>query len=149
MLGYEPISLEENEFTTQWQSIATNEERDRFLKEHHSITTDAGELTLSESAFYEEAIGETAYNSYTDVVYIFPDSVCENLFPVIYNRYITTAETISYENARALEQAFSDEYPGIADTGISYSIRLSTLQINDTKASIFVLQAAMIMPLLY
>lgn len=144
MLGYEPISLEENEFTTQWQSIATDEERDRFLKEHHSITTDAGELTLSENAFYEEAIGETAYNSYTDVVYIFPDSVCENLFPVIHNRYITTAETISYENARALEQAFSDEYPGIADTGISYSIRLSTLQINDTKASIFVLQAAMI-----
>lgn len=143
-LGYEPISLEENEFTTQWQSIATTEERDCFLKEHHSITTDAGELTLSENAFYEEAIGETAYNSYTDVVYIFPDSVCENLFPVIHNRYITSTETISYENARALEQAFSDEYPGIADTGISYSIRLSTLQINDTKASIFVLQAAMI-----
>ena len=127
MLGYEPISLEENEFTTQWQSIATDEERDCFLKEHHSITTDAGELTLSESAFYEEAIGETAYNSYTDVVYIFPDSVCENLFPVIHNRYITSTETISYENARALEQSFSDEYPGIADTGISYSIRLSTL----------------------
>lgn len=144
MLGYAPISLSENEFTTQWQSIATDEERDRFLKEHHSIITDAGELTLSEHSFYEEAIGETVYNSYTDVVYIFPDSVCENLLPVIRNRYITTTETISYENASALEQAFSDEYPEITDTGVSYAIRLSTLQVNSTKASIFVLQAAML-----
>lgn len=69
MLGYEPITLSEDEFTTQWQSIATNEERDSFLKEHSSILTDAGELTLSEHSFYEEAIGETAYNSYTDVLY--------------------------------------------------------------------------------
>lgn len=30
MLGYEPITLSGDEFTTQWQSIATNEERDSF-----------------------------------------------------------------------------------------------------------------------
>ena len=34
MLGYEPVSLSENEFTTQWQTIATEEERDSFLKEN-------------------------------------------------------------------------------------------------------------------
>lgn len=144
MLGYEPITLSEDEFTTQWQSIATNEERDSFLKEHSSILTDAGELTLSEHSFYEEAIGETAYNSYTDVLYVFPDSICENLLPVIRNRYIMTTESISYENARALEQAFSAEYPEITDTGVSYAIRLSTLQVNTTKASNFVLQASML-----
>lgn len=144
MLGYEPITLSEDEFTTQWQSIATNEERDSFLKEHSSILTDAGELTLSEHSFYEEAIGETAYNSYTDVLYVFPDSICENLLPVIRNRYIMTTESISYENARALEQAFSAEYPEITDTGVSYAIRLNTLQVNTTKASNFVLQASML-----
>lgn len=144
MLGYEPITLSEDEFTTQWQSIATNEERDSFLKEHSSIMTDAGELTLSEHSFYEEAIGETAYNSYTDVLYVFPDSICENLLPVIRNRYIMTTESISYENARALEQAFSAEYPEITDTGVSYAIRLNTLQVNTTKASNFVLQASML-----
>ena len=144
MLGYEPITLSEDEFTTQWQSIATNEERDSFLKEHSSILTDAGELTLSEHSFYEEAIGETAYNSYTDVLYVFPDSICENLLPVIRNRYIMTTESISYENARTLEQAFSAEYPEITDTGVSYAIRLSTLQVNTTKASNFVLQASML-----
>ncbi len=144
MLGYEPVSLSENEFTTQWQTIATEEERDSFLKEHTSVMTDAGELILSGQPYYEEAIGETAYNSYTDVLYVFPDSVCEKLLPVMRNRYITTSESISYENARELEQTFSDEYPEITDTGVSYGIRLSTLQINSTKANNFVLQATML-----
>ena len=144
MLGYEPVSLSENEFTTQWQTIATEEERDSFLKEHTRVMTDAGELILSEQTYYEEAIGETAYNSYTDVLYVFPDSVCEKLLPVMRNRYITTSESISYENARELEQAFSDVYPEITDTGVSYGIRLSTLQINSTKANNFVLQATML-----
>ena len=144
MLGYEPVSLSENEFATQWQAIATKEERDSFLKEDTSIMTDAGELTLSGQPYYEEAIGETVYNSYTDVLYIFPDSVCVKLLPVMRNRYITTSESISYENARELEQAFSDEYPEITDTGVNYDIRLSTLQINSTKASNFVLQATML-----
>ena len=129
---------------TQWQTIATEEERNSFLAEHTSVMTDAGELTLSEQSYYEEAIGETAYNSYTDVLYIFPDSVCEKLLPVMRNRYITTSENISYENARELEQVFSDEYPEITDTGVRYTIRLSTLQINSTKANNFVMQASML-----
>ena len=141
-LNYQKLS--ENEFTTQWQTIATEEERNSFLAEHTSVMTDAGELTLSEQSYYEEAIGETAYNSYTDVLYIFPDSVCEKLLPVMRNRYITTSENISYENARELEQVFSDEYPEITDTGVRYTIRLSTLQINSTKANNFVMQASML-----
>lgn len=145
MLGYEPVSLSENEFTTQWQTIAGEEERDRFLADHTSIMTDAGELTLSgQQPYYEEAIGETVYNSYTNVLYVFPDRVCEKLLPVIRNRYITTAENISYESARELEQLFSDEYPELTDTGVSYTIRLRTLQINSTKANNFVLQASLI-----
>ena len=144
MLGYEPVFLTENEFTTQWQTIATEEERDSFLSEHTSVMTDAGELTLSEQPYYEEAIGETAYNSYTDVLYVFPDSVCEKLLPVIRNRYITTSENISYESARELEQAFTDVYPELTDTGVSYTIRLSTLQVNSTKANNFVMQASML-----
>lgn len=144
MLGYEPVSLSENEFTTQWQTIATEEERNNFLAKHTSVMTDAGELTLSAQPYYEEAIGETAYNSYTNVLFVFPDSICEKLLPVMRNRYITTSENISYQNARELEQAFSEEYPEITETGVNYSIRLSTLQINSTKASNFVMQAAML-----
>ena len=144
MLGYAPIALADGEFATQWKAIATEEERDSFLREHPQVRTDAGTLTLSAQPFYEDSIGETAYNSYTDVLYIFPDSVCEQLLPVMRNRYITTEEAISYDNARELEQAFTGQYPELADTGVSYSIRLSTLQVNSTKAGNFVLQAAML-----
>ena len=144
MLGYDPISLSKEEFTTQWQTIATEEERSSFLADHTSVMTDAGELSLSGQPYYEEAIGETAYNSYTNVLYVFPDSVCEKLLPVMRNRYIITSDNISYENARELEQVFSDEYPEITDTGASYAIRLSTLQINSSKANNFVLQASLL-----
>ena len=137
MLGYQPIALSDNEFTTHWKSIATDEEQRSFLKEHPGVMTDAGKLNLAEQSYCEESIGETAYNSYTNVLYVFPDHVCEQLLPVIRNRYITTTETISYENARELERIFSEEYPETADTGVSYSIRLSTLQINSTKANNF------------
>ena len=144
ILGYEPISLADDEFATQWKAIATEEDRDIFLREHPQVQTDAGTLTLSAQPYYEESIGETAYNSYTDILYIFPDRVCEQLLPVIRNRYITTKEAISYDDARELEQVFTDQHPELADTGVSYSIRLSTLQINSTKAGNFVLQAAML-----
>lgn len=144
MLGYTPVSLAENAFTTQWKSIAETEEIDRFLESHTHVATDAGTLTLSKQAFYEDPIGETAYNSYTNVLYVFPDKVCERLLPVMQNRYITTKETISYENARQLEKIFTAEYPEETDKETSYGIRLSTLQINSTKASNFILQAAML-----
>ncbi len=144
MLGYEPVSLAENEFTTQWKMVAAAEERDSFLAGHTCVVTDAGELTLSREPYFEETIGETVYNSYTDVLYVFPDRVCEKLLPVMRNRYITVSETIPYESALELERAFSEEYPEAADTGVSYGIRLRTLQVNSTKAGNFVLQASML-----
>lgn len=144
MLGYERIALAENEFTTQWRETAATEERDSFLREHTSVRTDAGTLTLSGQPYHEDPIGTTVYNSYTDVVYVFPDSVCEALLPVMQNRYILTSETISYENACELERAFLAEYPELTEAGVSYGIRLSTLQVNSTKAGNFVLQASML-----
>lgn len=144
MLGYEPIFLADDEFTTQWQAIATTDERDSFLRDHTQVQTDAGTLTLAEQSYYEDAIGQTAYNSYTNVLFVFPDSVCAQLLPVMRNRYITTTDAISYDNARELEQVFTEQYPELADTGVAYSIRLSTLQINSTRAGNFVLQASML-----
>lgn len=146
MLGYAPISLEDGAFTTQWQTVATEEEREEFLRERR-IETDAGSLTVSGQSFYLENIGQTAYNTYTSVVYVFPDSVCAQLLPVMRNRYISAEEPISYEDARELEQIFTDIYPEdptAESGGVSYGIRLSTLQINSARAGNFVLQASMI-----
>ena len=64
--------------------------------------------------------------------------------PVIKNRYITTTENISYENARKLEKLFTEEYPEQAETGAIYGVRFSTLQINSSIANNFILQTAMI-----
>ena len=146
MLGYAPISLEDGAFTTQWQTVATEEEREEFLRERR-IETDAGSLTVSGQSFYLENIGQTAYNTYTSVIYVFPDSVCARLLPVMRNRYISAEESISYEDARELEQIFTDIYPEdptAESGGVSYGIRLSTLQINSARAGNFVLQASMI-----
>lgn len=146
MLGYAPISLEDGAFTTQWQTVATEEEREEFLRERR-IETDTGSLTVSGQSFYLENIGQTAYNTYTSVVYVFPDSVCAQLLPVMRNRYISAEEPISYEDARELEQIFTDIYsedPTAESGGVSYGIRLSTLQINSARAGNFVLQASMI-----
>ena len=57
---------------------------------------------------------------------------------------IITAEPMSYEHASALEKLFAAAYPNPSDTGVEYAIRLRTLQLSDTKASMFVLQAAML-----
>lgn len=146
MLGYETISLNENEFTTQWYPTATEEDKNNFLKTHKTILTDAGELKLSKNPHYEKSIGETIYNSYTDVVYIFPDEVCKNLLPVMKNRYITTKEDISFKQAIEIENAFIAQYPEKSDknTGAYYGIRLSTLQVDSHKAEKFVVQSTMI-----
>lgn len=144
MLGYGQITLAENEFTTHWKPIATEEERDSFLAGHTNVETDAGTLHISRQPCYEEAIGETLYNSYTNVLYVFPDKICRKLLPVMRNRYITTAKSISYENACSLEKLFVSEYPEQTENGASYSVRFSTLQINSTKANNFILQAAML-----
>lgn len=57
------------------KAIATEDEQESFLREHQQIQTDAGTLILSTQPCYEESIAETAYNTYTDVLYIFPDRV--------------------------------------------------------------------------
>ena len=144
MQGYEPISLSENEFTTQWQSIATEEERNRFLSEHTDVITDGGTLNFFEQTYYEEPIGETVYNLYTNVLYVFPDNICKKLLPVMRNRYITTTENITYENAKELERFFTKEYPEQTESGVMYGIRFSTLQTNSTIANNFILQAIML-----
>ena len=108
MRGYEPVALDEDEFGLQWQSIATEESRKEFLSENRRTDTDAGTLTLSESSIYDFELGETLYNNYTDVVYIFPDSVCEKLLAVDRNRYIMTEESVPFEKAVELEQIFGE-----------------------------------------
>lgn len=146
MLGYEQISLNDGEFTTQWQTIVTEEERSAFLREHTAVSTDRGTLRLAQDAYHLESIGQFVYNSYTDVIYVFPDNICSGLLSVMRNRYLKTETTIPYREAIALETAFAQNYPEMPDdgNGVQYYIRTSTQQINSTIAGNFVLQTTMI-----
>ncbi|MDE7310386.1 MAG: ABC transporter permease [Eubacterium sp.] len=147
MLGYPPISLAPGTFTTQWQSIATDDERNAFLQNHPHVSTDMGSLTLSDDAFYEISVGEHIYNLYTDVIYVFPDDVCKNLLGVKRERYIQTAHALSYADAQAMETAFLQAYPDTApssDSSVQYDIRLQTMETNRILMSNFILKASMI-----
>lgn len=146
MQGYAPVSLGEHEFATQWQEIATEDERSAFLDRHAVLTTDAGDYQLSGNPCYTESIGEMIYNSYTDVLYVFPDAACEQFLPVMRDRFIITKESIPYDCAKTLENIFLQKYPEEVDenTGVQYYLRMRTLQINESKASTFILQAGMV-----
>lgn len=145
MCGYAPVTLKEGEFTTQWRAVAAQEEIDDFLALHTAISTDAGEFTLSEHAYFTEHLGTTLYNLYTDMVYVFPDSACGSLLSVIRNRYCMLRETesLSYKQTQMLRERFMEQYPEDGE-GVHYFLRTRTEQVNDNKANNFVLMSSMI-----
>ena len=143
MLNLDTIDLKEYEFTTHWQSIATEDELDNFLSSNKIINTDSGELTLSKNSYHLEPIGETIYNSYTNILLVFPDDKCSSLMPVIKNRYIQTKETLPFDTVLELQNQFDNKYPESGD-GMHYFIRTSTAQINSNKASNFIFKTSMI-----
>ena len=111
MLGYEPVKLEKDEFTTQWREVATEEDIRSFLNSHATVSTDAGSFALAQDAAYTDPIGGMVYNLYTDVLYVFPDAACEKFLPVMRDRFIVTKETISYDDAKALDKFFWKNIP--------------------------------------
>lgn len=142
MFGLKPVALEDGTFTTQWDATATEQERDEFLESHVSLETDGGVLRLGAEPQFHHPLGETIYNSYTDVIYVLPDEVCADLLSVDRNRYIKTVRPIPFLQSAELGKLFSEQYPEEGE-GTRYYIRTSTQQINSTKASNFVLQTSM------
>ena len=78
MLGYEEISLKDNEFTTQWYSVVTDEEINSFLKDNSTLNIDDINLKISKNSTFKESIGEGIYGAYVDNIIILPDKVCIN-----------------------------------------------------------------------
>ena len=141
MLGYEEISFGEKEFATQWLSITPKNTMEGFLNRHTRITTDEGELSLSENAPKTEELGEMIYSS-SDVVLILPDLQCDKLTVANSYRYIMTEKPLSYENAEQLTEFFQESMP--ADGQAVYSVTTKTIERNDTSALIFIVQTGLI-----
>ena len=104
MLGYEPIILKTDEFATHWHSAAEDKDIENYIAEHTLLETDAGTLKLSENAVFQEPVGESIYNLYTDVVYIIPDEIAQVLLPVQSNRFVMTQYPLPFKTAEMLEQ---------------------------------------------
>ena len=104
MLGYEPIILQTDEFATHWHRAAEDKDIENYIAEHTLLETDAGTLKLSENAVFQEPVGESIYNLYTDVVYIIPDEIAQVLLPVQSNRFVMTQYPLPFKTAEMLEQ---------------------------------------------
>ncbi len=142
MQGEEAVSLGESEFLMQWRQIADYDTALEYAGAHGTVETDAGKLTLAEDGIYYAPLGESIYNSYTDVLYVFPDSVCGRLLPVSGNRFMMSKEPIPYETAAALEEFFRHKYGD--DLAFDYIIRTRSEQMSTGIATNFTLKLAMI-----
>lgn len=146
MLGYQPVHLGKDEFTTHWYLLTEKQEIEEYITQHPVLETDAGELKLSEYAAHQEPLGESIYNLYSYVVYIIPDEAAEKLLAVQENRFVMTSAPLPYRTAaeleRLLEKAYPDEPEG--DNSPSYNVTVHTTEVNRIIASNFVLKASLI-----
>lgn len=146
MLGYEPIKLAEDEFTTQWTLTAENEDIEEYIDKCPILETDAGNLRISENSAFQDSMGESIYNLYTDFVYIIPDEAAGKLLQVQRNRFVKTSTPLSYNMAAELENILLDAYPedsGSTDSA-DYNNTIHTSEANRIISSNFVLKASMI-----
>ncbi len=146
MLGYEPIKLAEDEFTTQWTFTAENEDIEEYIDKCPILETDAGNLRISENSAFQDSMGESIYNLYTDFVYIIPDEAAGKLLQVQRNRFVKTSTPLSYNMAAELENILLDAYPedsGSTDSA-DYNNTIHTSEANRIISSNFVLKASMI-----
>ena len=146
MLGYETIILKTDEFATHWHSAAEDKDIENYIAEHTLLETDAGTLKLSENAVFQEPVGESIYNLYTDVVYIIPDEIAQVLLPVQSNRFVMTQYPLPFKTAEMLEQLLGRSYPEDPDKDnlAGYSTTVRTTEVNRIIALNFILKASLI-----
>ena len=141
MLGYEEISLKDNEFTTQWYSVVDDEEINSFLKDNSTLNIKDTKLKISKNSTFKESIGEGIYGGDVDNIIILPDKVCDNL-PFIETNFLANVNNkMSYEEAndfqnnyvyqwfRKNNEDFFKKYS--KDDDVSYSVLCSRMQLSE------------------
>lgn len=110
MLGYEEIELNENEFTTQWYSVVTDEEINNYIKENHTLNINGETLKISEKSNYKESIGGGFYSPYSNSIMILPDGVCNKLDFSEANFIVNINNEMSYEDASEFKNNYINEW---------------------------------------
>ena len=103
MLGYENVTLKDNEFTTHWERMIEEDDVKKRIKENSVIQVDDKNLNISENSYYNESIGEGIYNVYSDYIIVLPDKLCENLTLASTDLAVNTKTDFSYEEATEFE----------------------------------------------
>lgn len=103
MLGYEKVTLKDNEFTTHWVRMIEEDDIKKRIKENSVIQVDDKNLNISENSYYNESIGEGIYNVYSDYIIVLPDKLCENLMLASTDLAVNTKTDFSYEEAIEFE----------------------------------------------
>ncbi|MNW46478.1 Bacitracin export permease protein BceB [compost metagenome] len=146
MAGYEPISIEEDEFAMQWDEKIPDRDIRKFIEDNPSIQTDIQSLQTNVNQYYTETLGETVFNDYSDYTIVLPDKACKKLLIANINFYANTTKELNYSFASTIdpfvESWFKEEYsilymkyqddPEFKDF---VSTRTKTEQMNDGSTS--------------
>lgn len=130
--GLEQIYLGDNEYATQWNDTSLKNEIYEFIKKNQSISVGENKLYISQNGIYKESLGESLYNLYTDLVYILPDEICNNLTMARIEIYGNTEKTIPYDLAKRLETYIEEEVFNINENteNITWT-SIKTVEVND------------------
>lgn len=102
ILGYDEITLKENEFTMQWQKMIKESEIKDYINSNSTINVNDVTLKISPNSYYIDSLGEGIYNFWTNAIIVLPDKVCENLTVASTKFYGNTKEEMSYEESLEL-----------------------------------------------
>ena len=97
MIGYDEIYLSDNEYTTQWNKISSQETIDEFINSNEILKVGEKEVKISNTAYYVESIGNNVFNFYTEAIIILPDKICEELTLASTDFYANIKEEMSYD----------------------------------------------------
>ncbi|NEU03697.1 FtsX-like permease family protein [Clostridium senegalense] len=106
MLGYEKITLKDNEFTIQCAKMINDLDIEKYIQENNVINVHGNNLKISSHGYYKDSIGEGIYSYYNDMLFILPDSYCEKLTLASVDFFVNTNKKISYEEALNLENKY-------------------------------------------
>lgn len=129
MSGYEPISLDDNEFVMH---LDYEMDKQQVLKSIEASSksiklNDGTVLNLNPVKIYNEPLTSYMFNFNTDDVLVFPDEVCEGLHIAITNYYANTKQPINYNLCEKLEmtigQTFKEKYSYLYD---KYEVKYSS-----------------------
>ena len=103
-LGYEEVTLKENEFTMQWDKKVDENKIKEYINNNATINVNGEAFKVSSNSHYVDSLGENIYNFWTDRLIVLPDEVCEELMIASTQFYGNTKEKMNYEEALKLRE---------------------------------------------